>query len=80
MRAKPDMGQRCVSVYGEPVTLALPGVTAASKTPRKNRTATAPAKFCTAAKHESVAPHINTLNAEYLPMGRRCRSRLVGYL
>jgi len=44
-------------------------VTAASKTPRKNRTATAPAKFLTVANKHKVAPHMIILNAEYFPKG-----------
>jgi hypothetical protein len=58
---------------------AKPGVTAASKAPRKKRTATALAKFDVAAMQQSVRPHMMTLKEEYFAKGRRWRSRLVGY-
>ena len=54
--------------------------TAASKTPRKNLIASAPEKFETTAKRHRTSPHAKMLNAEYLAMGRRCRSRFVGHL
>lgn len=61
-------------VYHWDVKRAKPGVTAASNTPRKNRTATAPAKFFTAANKHKVVPHIIMLNAEYFPSGSLCKS------
>ena len=58
---------------------AKPGVTAASQTPSINLIATAPRKFFTAAKQQSTAPQAMMQAALYFPMGRRCRSRFVGY-
>ena len=56
-----------------------PGVTAASKAPRKNRTTSAPEKLLTAAIQQSMRPQTITQKDEYLAKGRRWRSRLVGY-
>ena len=61
------------------VNSAKPGVTAASKTPRKNRTATAPAKFLQAAIQQSTRPHMMIQKDEYLARGSDCSSLFVGY-
>ena len=66
-------------VYHWLVIRAKPGVTAASKTPRKKRTATAPEKSLTAAKQQRVVPQRMMLTALYLPKGSHWRRRLVGY-
>lgn len=61
------------------VMRAKPGVTAASKTPRRNRIATAPGKLCTTAKRVRMRPHATIQKAEYLARGSRCSRTEVGY-
>lgn len=53
------------------VSKVNPGVTAASKMPKKNRMATAPPKFDTPAKHARMNPHRMMEIAEYFPSGMR---------
>jgi hypothetical protein len=77
---KPVLAPCSLFVYHWLVKRANPGVTAASNTPKKNLTATAPLKLLTAAKQAKVAPHMIIQNAEYLAKGSLCRRRLVGYL
>lgn len=58
---------------------AKPGVTAASKRPKKKRTVTAPAKLLVAAMQQRVRPHMMTLKDEYFAKCMRCKSLFVGY-
>lgn len=67
------------AVYHCEVKRANPGVTAASKTPRRNLTATAPWKFETADIEQSTRPQAIIQKAEYLASGSDCSRRLVGY-
>lgn len=67
------------AVYHCEVKRAKPGVTAASKTPRKNLTATAPWKFNTADIEQSTRPQAMMQKEEYFAKGNDWSRRLVGY-